>query len=245
MKNILKYISFIFFTATFIISCSCDDCDHDSDMNSGTNSGTNSITGINPNAPTLVAPSSNNSCEIGKKISATISEVTFSWAANANTKSYTLSYTNLSTNVTTNKSLLTTSTTAFLSRGAVYTWRVTAHNIIPSKTATSESRKFYLSAEPIVNNIPLAAVLKTPSLNAGIANFSWEGSDPDAGDTLSYTVYVDKVDGKQTPNSALTNLSAKTASATLEAGSIYFWRVKTTDQNKNSSFSLISTFTVN
>ena len=241
MKNILKYIGFLFFTLNLLISCSCDGCDDHHE----TSSKKKSTVMVNPNAPTLTAPSNNNSCEVGKKVNANRSEVTFSWAATANTKSYTLSYTNATTNVTSNKTLLSTSTTAILNRGTVYSWRVTAHNIIPSKTATSGSRTFYLSAEPIVTNVPLAAVLKTPSSSTGVASLAWEGSDPDAGDTLSYTVYVDKVDGKQTPLSALTNLSSKTASATLEAGSTYFWRVKTTDQNKNSSFSLISTFTPN
>jgi len=241
MKNILKYIGFLFFTLNLLISCSCDGCDDHHE----TSSKKKSTVMVNPNAPTLTAPSNNNSCEVGKKVNANRSEVTFSWAATANTKSYTLSYTNATTNVTSNKTLLSTSTTAILNRGTVYSWRVTAHNIIPSKTATSGSRTFYLSAEPIVTNVPLAAVLKTPSSSTGVASLAWEGSDPDAGDTLSYTVYVDKVDGKQTPLSALTNLSSKTASATLEAGSTYFWRVKTTDQNKNSSFSLISTFTAN
>ncbi len=241
MKNILKYIGFLFFTLNLLISCNCDGCDDHHEISSKKKS----TVMVNPNAPTLTAPSNNNSCEVGKKVNANRSEVTFSWAATANTKSYTLSYTNATTNVTSNKTLLSTSTTAILNRGTVYSWRVTAHNIIPSKTATSGSRTFYLSAEPIVTNVPLAAVLKTPSSSTGVASLAWEGSDPDAGDTLSYTVYVDKVDGKQTPLSALTNLSSKTASATLEAGSTYFWRVKTTDQNKNSSFSLISTFTAN
>jgi len=239
MKSILKYISFLFFTLTFLISCDCDCEDAPVDTQAGTPIATN------PNAPTLTSPTSNNSCEIGKRLSATQSEVTFSWAATVNTKSYTLSYTNLSTSVTSNKTLLGTSTTAILNRGTIYSWRVTAHNIMPNKTATSGSRKFYLSADTIVSNVPLAATLKTPTSNAGVASFAWEGSDPDAGDTLTYTLYVDKVDGKQDPNTALTNLSSKTASATLEAGSTYFWRIKTTDQNKNSSFSLISTFTVN
>ena len=241
MKNILKYIGFLFFTLNLLISCSCDGCDDHHEISSKKKS----TVMVNPNAPTLIAPSNNNSCEVGKKVNANRSEVTFSWAATANTKSYTLSYTNATTNVTNNKTLLSTSTTAILNRGTVYSWRVTAHNIIPIKTATSGSRIFYLSAEAKVNNVPLAAVLKTPSSNSGLTSLTWEGSDSDVGDILSYTVYLDKLDGKQTPKSALTNLSSKTASETLDAGSTYFWRVKTTDQNKNSSFSLISTFIAN
>ena len=69
----------------------------------------------------------------------------------------------------------------------------------------------------------------TVTLSDGKATFTWEGTDPDSGDTLSYTVYVDKVDGKQTPASALTNLSAQTADVELDADTTYYWRVKSSD----------------
>ena len=123
----------------------------------------------------------------------------------------------------------------------VYSWKVTAHNIMPNKTATSGTRKFYLSAEPLVNNVPLAATLKTPTSAAGVASFTWEGSDPDAGDTLTYTLYVDKTDGKQTPPSAQTNLTVKTLAVAVDAGTTYYWRVKTSD-GTHSSYSIIYSF---
>ena len=56
----------------------------------------------------------------------------------------------------------------------------------------------------MVNYAPFPAELKTPasgstiSLTDGKATFSWEGTDPDSNDTLTYTLYVDTVDGKQT-----------------------------------------------
>ena len=71
--------------------------------------------------------------------------------------------------------------------------------------------------------------------------FTWEGTDPDSGDTLSYTVYVDKVDGKQTPTSALTNLSAQTADVELDAATTYYWRVKSSD-GTNASYSIVYSF---
>ena len=60
-------------------------------------------------------------------------------------------------------------------------------------------------------------------------------------DTLSYTVYVDTTDGKQTPASALTNLSAQTADVELEAATTYYWRVKTSD-GTNASYSIVYSF---
>ena len=68
----------------------------------------------------------------------------------------------------------------------------------------------------MVNYAPFPADLTAPAsgstitLSEGKATFTWDGSDPDSGDTLSYTVYVDTVDGKQTPTSALSNLSSET-----------------------------------
>ena len=68
-----------------------------------------------------------------------------------------------------------------------------------------------------------------------------EGTDPDSGDTLSYTVNVDTVDGKQDPISALTDLSTETVEVELEAATTYYWRVKTSDGN-NASYSIVHSF---
>ena len=78
-------------------------------------------------------------------------------------------------------------------------------------------------------------------LSEGKATFTWDGSDPDSGDTLTYTVYVDKVDGKQTPTSALSNLSSETVDVELEAATTYYWRVKTSD-GTNASYSIVYSF---
>ena len=78
-------------------------------------------------------------------------------------------------------------------------------------------------------------------LSEGKATFTWDGSDPDSGDTLTYTVYVDTVDGKQTPTSALSNLSSETVDVELEAATTYYWRVKTSD-GTNASYSIIYSF---
>jgi hypothetical protein len=71
--------------------------------------------------------------------------------------------------------------------------------------------------------------------------FTWDGSDPDTGDTLTYTLYADKTDGKQTPPTAQTDLSVKTLAVALEAATTYYWRVKTSD-GTNSSYSIIYSF---
>ena len=75
----------------------------------------------------------------------------------------------------------------------------------------------------------------------GKITFTWDGSDPDDGDTLVYTLYVDTIDGKQTPLASQTGLSVKTLDVALVEGSTYYWRVKTFD-GKNNSYSVVRSF---
>ena len=107
-NNLLKYFSFIF-TLTLIISCGGGGGDEGAAGGGGG--------GINTNPPgkaTLTAPANNKTCETGTSVTATQSEVTFTWGASANTNTYDLKITNLSTNEVTNKTgLITTSTCPF------------------------------------------------------------------------------------------------------------------------------------
>ena len=148
-----------------------------------------------------------------------------------------------------NKTGLTTiNTTVDLEKGQPYSWKVISKNTSTTQTGTSSSWKFYLAGEGIKNYAPFPADLKTPNSGSTVSRssdgkitFTWEGADPDQGDELKYTLYVDKTDGKQTPSSDLTNLSAKTADVALDGDSTYYWRIKTSD-GTNSSFSLIYSF---
>jgi hypothetical protein len=241
-SDTLKYFSFIF----TLILLSCGGGGGDDSGGGG---------GVNPPPPpptpakaTLVAPANNKTCETGTSVSDTQSTVTFNWNASANTNTYDVRITNLNTSTATNKNgVASTSTTATLDKGVPYSWRVTSKNTSSTTTTPSDLWKFYLAGDGVVNYAPFPADLKTPAsgstvtLSEGKATFSWDGSDPDSGDTLSYTVYVDKVDGKQTPTSALSDLSSESVDVELEASSTYYWRVKTSD-GTNASYSIIYSF---
>ena len=73
---------------------------------------------------------------------------------------------------------------------------------------------------------------------------SWEGNDPDESDTLTYTVYFDDTDGLQDPSSNNTGVSETSLEVTVESGTTYYWRVKSSD-GKSSSFTLVYSFVVN
>ena len=202
-----------------------------------------------PGDVTLTAPSNGEVCETGTSTSDTKSNVDFSWQASSNTSSYDLQVTNLNSSAVVNKTGLTTiNTTVELDKGQPYIWKVISKNTTTTQTGTSTSWKFYLAGPGIKNYAPFPADLKSPSSGStvsrssdGKVTFSWEGSDPDQGDELKYTLYVDKTDGKQSPSNELTNITSKTVDVSLDGDSTYYWRVKTSD-GTNSSFSIIYSF---
>ena len=244
MKNqILKYFSFLF-TLT-LLSCGGGGGD---DSGGGGGGGPVDPPPSPPGKATLVAPANNKTCETGTSVSDTQSTVAFNWNASASTNTYDVRITNLNTSTATNKNgVASTSTTATLDKGVPYSWKVTSKNTQTTTTTGSDTWKFYLAGDGVVNYAPFPAELKTPAsgstvaLSDGKATFTWEGTDPDSADTLSYTVYVDTTDGKQTPTTALSNLSAQTADVELEAATTYYWRVKTSD-GTNASYSIVYSF---
>jgi hypothetical protein len=241
--NILKYFSFLF-TLTLI---SCGGGGGDDGGGSGGGGGGNVINP--PGKSTLTAPANNKTCETGTSVSDTKSEVTFTWGASADTNTYDLKITDLNSSTITNKTGLSTTTTKVtLDKGVPYSWNITSKSTASTTTTASDTWKFYLAGTGVVNYAPFPADLKTPASGSTVTRdgdgkvaFTWDGSDPDTGDTLKYTLYVDTTDGKQTPPAAQTDLTAKTASVALEAATTYYWRVKTSD-GTNSSYSIVYSF---
>ena len=242
MNNILKYFSFLF-TLTLIIGCGGGGGEE-----GGGDTGGGDVTVNPPAKSTLSAPANNKTCETGTSVSSTQSDVDFTWGVSADTDSYDLKITDLNSNVATNKTgLTTTSTKVTLDKGVPYSWVVTSKSTKSSVTTPSDTWKFYLAGTGVANYAPFPADLKAPTSGStvkrtdGKVTFTWEGSDPDSGDTLTYTLYVDTTDGKQTPASAQTDLSVLTLDVALDAATTYYWRVKSSD-GTNSSYSTVYTF---
>ena len=238
---ILRFFSFLF--VSILLSCGGGGGD---DPGGGGGGGP---TPTPPGKATLVAPANNKTCETGTSVSSTQSTVTFSWNASANTNTYDVRITNLNTSVATNKNgVSTTSTTATLNKGVPYSWRVTSKNTTTTTTTPSDLWKFYLAGDGVVNYAPFPAELKTPasgstiSLTDGKATFSWEGTDPDSNDTLTYTLQADKnKDAFTDPSIVVSNLSEESVDVELDAASTYYWRVKTSD-GTNASYSIVYSF---
>ena len=204
---------------------------------------------LTPKNPVLAKPLNAATCFEGTSLSETISRVDFQWSADENSESYELTIVNLNTNLVVTKLLgIETNTIREpLTKGIPYAWTVTAKSSKTEETGESDLWTFFLASDGIVNYAPFPAALLTPKsgetlrFSGTASTFSWTGSDPDSDSVLTYTLYLDRIDGMQNPSEELSNLTAQSVDVSLEPNANYFWRVKTSD-GSNSSYSSIYRF---
>ena len=187
-----------------------------------------------PGKASLTLPENNKPCETGEVSGATAS-VIFTWSTGEDTESFDLAITNSDTNQVTNRTNLTATTaTVPLTRGHRYSWKVTSKNE-GTQTTASDTYKFYLAGDGEENAAPFSAEAVYPqpgssvtASEAGTVALEWEAADPDS-DTLTYTLLIDTVDGRQEATEKNTNLTTNTKEVSVEAGKIYYWSIITSD----------------
>ncbi len=194
-----------------------------------------------PGKAVLTSPANNKTCEEVN----TSGQVTFSWNASTDTDKYDLKITNLNTQGVTNQNNLTTTSKAVtLTKGIPYSWSITSKNE-GTKTTTSDTWQFYLAGDGVVNYAPFPATAVSPSPGASVARTSgkvtvaWSGSDADD-DSLTYTLEMDTIDGIQEVVIA-EDLSESSVEVSVEADTVYYWRVISSD-GQNTSTSIVYTF---
>ena len=204
-----------------------------------------------PGKSSLSAPENNEVCYEGEAVDASNSAVSFSWDASSDTDSYDLQITNQETNQTQTESGITsTSKAVTLATDVSYSWKVVSKANDTNDTTSSDTWQFYLAGDGQENYAPFPATILSPTSGAavdasnGLVTLSWEGNDPDEGDSLTYTIYFDEVDGLQDPQTANTNITETSLEVEVESGTTYYWRVKTSD-GTSSSFTLVYSFIVN
>lgn len=242
----VKYFIFII----LIILCSCGGGDS-SDENISV-PGTVTPEPIDPpSAATLVFPKKDEVCEPGTSESDTKSKINFQWNSATNADTYDLKITNLDKNsVTEITNISGISNEVSLDKGAPYSWEVKSKRSGTSETSLSSNWKFYLSGDGLTNHPPFPSKLISPrsgttfSSSTTVVELSWEGSDPD-NDSILYTLFVDNKNGLQNALSENINLRVSSKSIEVKSSKIYYWRIKATDTNGNSSYSLVYTFSVN
>ncbi|MDA9003234.1 hypothetical protein N9J23_01210 [Flavobacteriaceae bacterium] len=204
-----------------------------------------------PGKSSLSAPENNEVCYEGEAVDASNSAVTFSWDASSDTDSYDLQITNQETNqIQTESGITATSKAVTLATDVSYSWKVVSKANDTNDTTSSDTWQFYLAGDGQENYAPFPATIISPTSGAavdasnGLVTLSWEGNDPDEGDSLTYTIYFDEVDGLQDPQTANTNITETSLEVEVESGTTYYWRVKTSD-GTSSSFTLVYSFIVN
>jgi len=207
---------------TLLTACS-------SDSGGGTPTPTPTPTPIAaPGKASLTLPENNKPCE-------TAASVIFTWSQGSDTETFDLSITNSDTNQVTNRAGLTTTTaTVPLTRGHRYAWKIISKNK-GTETTTSDTYKFYLAGDGEENAAPFSAEAVYPQPGSSVTpsenntvTLEWEAADPDS-DTLTYTLHIDTVDGRQEAAEENTGLTTNTKEVAVESGTIYYWSVTTSD----------------
>ena len=243
MKKV--FFKYFVFASLFIISCG-----------GGGDGGSDDIitpplqTVDPPSVATLTSPANNKVCEEGTSVNDSQSSVNFQWTAGNNTDSYDLRITNLNSNQLINQTNITsTNKVVTLSNGTPYSWKITSKRNGTTVTVESSTWKFYLSSDGISNYPPYPSTLISPSSghifssSTSSVELSWKGSHPE-NSSLTYSLFIDTTDGLQDPTPSNQNLSVKSKSVQVSSGNSYYWRVKATDSNDNSSYSAIHSFKV-
>jgi len=205
------------------------------------------VTYPEPGAATLVLPLNNQECETGGII-ANKSYVTFEWSAATNADAYDLTIVNAQTDeITQRLNIDATTVDVPLDRASAYTWTVTSKNK-GDVTTVSDEFSFYVSGDSEGNSVPDPATLVSPYSGEIVApangqvTLIWESPAVDAdGDELSFTVFIDQVDGNQTPSEELTGLKEQSATISIMPSTTYYWHVETFD-GKHTSISNTLTF---
>ncbi len=157
-----------------------------------------------PTASMLSFPEDDKVCQEGTSVSDTESSVNFQWEASENTTSYDLIINDIEAETSVTYSDITeTNKDATLVTARSYSWQIVSKSDETSTTATSELWQFYLAGDGEENYAPYPASIISPASGStvaaseeGLITLKWSGEDPDE-DTLTYTVYIDTVDGLQ------------------------------------------------
>ena len=250
----MKLGHYFLYILSFVIIVSCSAEDDDSGTSSPPPTTQQTTPTPTPQVPTpgksgLSSPENNEVCYEGEAVDESNSEVTFSWESSSDTDSYDLQITNQETNQTqTESGITTTSKDVTLATVFSYSWKVVSKANDTSDTTNSDTWQFYLAGDGQENYAPFPSTILSPTSGAtvdasnGLVTLSWEGNDPDEGDSISYTIYFDEVDGLQDPIEE--DVLESSLEVSVESGTTYYWRVKTYD-GKSSSFTLVYSFIVN
>ncbi len=202
-----------------------------------------------PEPTQLLLPANNENCSQGESVASTVSIVNFNWKNADNTDYYTLTIKNLeNSEETIRDNLYTNQIDVYLPSGFPYQWHVTSKSEeYPEDSQSSDFWRFFLQRPNQANSPPFPAQPVSPKLGEAIELsqndflIQWEGIDAD-NDDLTYTLFIDNVDGRQPPVESNKDLTVASKEVSLELDTIYYWSVYSEDTFGNNSLSQVFSF---
>lgn len=206
---------------------------------------------VEPGVALLISPVNNETCLDGTSLNDTQSNVSFSWSAASDTRSYEIIISNLLTQSSQTYTSITNQTSVALSKEEPYSWYVKSIGEEGSTPPESEQWKFYLAGDATINYAPFPSELIAPRSGVNITPdidklviFSWNAADVD-GDLERFEVYLDQTDAS-TLNSTLDYQSNETSiELEVENNATYYWKIIAIDANGNQSSSGVYSFRTN
>lgn len=206
---------------------------------------------VEPGIALLISPVNNETCLDGTSLNDTQSNVSFSWSAASDTRSYEIIISNLLTQSSQTYTSVTNQTSVALSKEEPYSWYVKSIGEEGSTPSESEQWKFYLAGDTTINYAPFPSELIAPRSGVNITPdidklviFSWNAADVD-GDLERFEVYLDQTDAS-TLNSTLDYQSNETSiELEVENNATYYWKIIAIDANGNQSSSGVYSFRTN
>ena len=204
-----------------------------------------------PTPPTLQFPTNNEACLEGESLNDTQKNIPFQWTQSSNAESYEITIKNLLAQTEQLYTSPANAETIALLKGTPYSWSVSAIGVAGSQPAVSETWKFYLAGDNVVNYAPFPPELITPRSGAtltpnqdGEITLSWSASDVD-GDLSSFSIYLDKTNGSMKIKELAFESETMSINVQVELKATYYWKVVANDANNNSSDSGVYGFRTN
>ncbi|MEN8882258.1 MAG: hypothetical protein ABF263_08020 [Polaribacter sp.] len=150
------------------------------------------------------------------------------------------------TDVVETRSLSASQLTLTLEKATAYYWQVTASDENNNTSAPTAVSAFYTKGEATTNYAPFMADLQTPennaTVNSGSVSLTWQASDVNTDDSLTYEVFF----GENTTLTLLESaLTTQTYDVTVESGKTYSWQINVIDDKGAKAIGQIWSFTVN
>lgn len=206
---------------------------------------------IQPENVNLIFPLQDEVCEEGINTVGDKSRIFFEWEDAENAQYYDLVVNDLENgeNFIVYEEIYDNRKELELVHNRPYQWYVISKHSQSDLTGKSPRWNFFFVGEPQANYAPFPANILAPefnseiSLSQGTLNLQWQTSDPDS-ESLTYTVFLDMIDGKQEPSEELSNLETNSVNINLTVTGTFYWRVESYD-GLNKSYSQVYRFNVN